>query len=363
MIVRLFLPVLTAGLLAAQTKSFGQGELKGSAQAVVITGAHLAHTAQFFGTDPASVLRQVDQALRKAGSSIDKAVKLNIVVADESVTAKVEQALAKRYPAASRAPAASLVAGSLPAAGATLAIDAIGLASRTEKRNSQVAVLPSGPRAYISGQSANGTLERATRETLDKLKANLEFLGLSLNDVVQVKSFVDPIESVPEVRRWIDGYFGPQPPPQVFVQWTSKGRIEIEVIATIPSTPAPAAPVDHLWPPDEKPSPVFCRMVRLASPTTIYTSGLFGTEGPADKQIRDIFRSLDTILRETSGDLRHLAKATYYVADDEASRKLNEIRPEFYDPKHPPAASKAGVKATGRARRTVTLDMIAVPVR
>ena len=363
MIVRVFLSVISLGLLSAQIKSIGQGELKGSAQAVVVTGAHLAHTAQFVGTDTASVLRQVDQALQKAGSSLDKAVKLNIVVADESVTAKVEQALAKRYPTASKAPAASLVAGALPGQGATLAIDAIGVTSRTTKRNSQVAVLPSGPRAYISGQSANGTLEKATRETLDKLKTNLEFLGLSLSDVIQVKSFVDPVASVPQVRRWIDEYFGPQPPPQVFVEWTSKGRIEIELIAAMPSKAVPSEGVEHLWPPDEKPSPVFCRMVRLSSPTTIYTSGLFGAEGSADKQIRDIFRSLDTILRETSGDLRHLAKATYYVADDEASRKLNEIRPAFYDPKHPPAASKAGVKATGRTRRTVTLDIIAVPVR
>lgn len=362
MIVRFFVPVLTVGLLTAQTQSIGNGELKGSAQAVVVTGAHLAHTAQFVGTDPRSALKQVDQALRKAGSSLDKAVKLNIVVIDESVAAKVEQALAQQFPNPAKAPAVSLVAGSLHGAGLTMAVDAIGVTRRTGKRNSQVAVLPAGPRAYISGQSATGALQGATRETLDKLKANLAFLSLSLADVVQVKSFVDPITSVPQVRHWIDEYFGPHPPPQVFVEWTSKGRIEIELIATMPSRAAFAAPIEHLWPPDEKPSPVFCRMVRTASPTTIYTSGLFGPEGPADKQIRNIFDSLDKILRTTSSDLRHLAKATYYVADDEASRKLNEIRPDLYDPKHPPAASKAGVKATGRARRTVTLDIIAVPL-
>ncbi|MCC6590874.1 MAG: RidA family protein [Bryobacterales bacterium] len=363
MIVRLFLPLLTAGLLAAQIKSIGQGPLKGSAQAVVVTSRHLAHTAQFVGNDPAAVLSQADQALRQAGSSLSRAVKLNIVVAGADVTAKVEQVLAERYPDASKAPAVSLVAGSLPGAGAAFAVDVVAITARTAKRNPQVAVLPAGPRAYISGQSANGTLEKATRETLDKLKANLAFLGLSLSDVIQVKSFVDPIASVPDVRRSIDEYFGPQPPPQVFVEWTSKGRIEIELIAAIPSKATPASLIEHLWPPEEKPSPVFCRMVRLASPTTIYTSGLFGSEGPADKQIRDIFASLDAILRQTSGDLRHLAKATYYVADDEASRKLNDIRPEFYDPKHPPAASKAGVKATGLPGRTVTLDIIAVPVR
>jgi enamine deaminase RidA (YjgF/YER057c/UK114 family) len=69
------------------------------------------------------------------------------------------------------------------------------------------------------------------------------------------------------------------------------------------------------------------------------------------------------VLAAGGSDLLHLAKATYYVADDVTSRKLNEVRPEYYDPKHPPAASKAGVRGTGKQNRTVTLDMIAVPLR
>jgi hypothetical protein len=33
----------------------------------------------------------------------------------------------------------------------------------------------------------------------------------------------------------------------------------------------------------------------------------------------------------------------------------------FYDPQRPPAASKAMVRGTGREKRTITWDMIAVP--
>ena len=361
MSVPLFLLLLLPGLLAAEITSIGQGPLRGSAQAVSVSNAHLAHTAQFSDASPDVALRQVDQALRAAGSSLGQAVKLNIAVADENVTRAVERALARRYPLGAKAPAVSLVAGALPDKASIVAIDAIGVTRRTPKRAPQVAVLPTGPRAYISGQSASGTLEQATIETLDKLKADLSFLGLSLADVVQVKSFVEPIAAAPAVRRAIDAYFGPEPPPQVFVEWTSKGRIEIELIAAMPAQAGAA--VEHLWPPTEKPSPVFCRAVRLHAPGSIYISGLFGAPGPAGEQIREIFRSLAAILKSTGSDLRHLAKATYYVADDEASRQLNLIRPEFYDPSHPPAASKAGVTGTGREKRTVTLDMIAVPVR
>jgi hypothetical protein len=52
----------------------------------------------------------------------------------------------------------------------------------------------------------------------------------------------------------------------------------------------------------------------------------------------------------------HLAAAS----TDEASRKLNELRPKYYDPKRPPAASKAMVTGVGADGKSVTLDMIAV---
>jgi hypothetical protein len=56
----------------------------------------------------------------------------------------------------------------------------------------------------------------------------------------------------------------------------------------------------------------------------------------------------------------HLAKATYYVTDGDASQKLNEIRPEFYPSSRPPSASKASVEHVGFPNRTVTMDLIGV---
>ena len=53
-------------------------------------------------------------------------------------------------------------------------------------------------------------------------------------------------------------------------------------------------------------------------------------------------------------------KATYYVADDDSSNKLNDLRPKYYDPARPPAASKAKVAGSGMENTSVTLDIIAV---
>ena len=60
--------------------------------------------------------------------------------------------------------------------------------------------------------------------------------------------------------------------------------------------------------------------------------------------------------------MRHLVKATYYVSDDDAARWIDRLRPRVYDPSRPPAASKIMVHGVGMPQRTMTVDMIAVPV-
>ena len=79
--------------------------------------------------------------------------------------------------------------------------------------------------------------------------------------------------------------------------------------------------------------------------------------------MKDFFARLDRVLKRTNSDVQHLAKATYLVSDEDASKQLNIQRLKLYDPKRPPAASKAGVRATGEKDCGLVVDMIAVSVR
>ena len=111
-----------------------------------------------------------------------------------------------------------------------------------------------------------------------------------------------------------------------------------------------------------KPSPLFCRVVRVNRGPLIYTSGLYGPAAATGaEQVRAILDTLGGVISDAGGDFRHLVKATYYVADEDASRALNDLRPRYYDPSRPPAASKATVAGVGSEGRSITLDMIAVP--
>ena len=114
-------------------------------------------------------------------------------------------------------------------------------------------------------------------------------------------------------------------------------------------------------------SPVYARVTRIDSGRRIYTSGIDGIGKDGTAQVKDAFDKLQALLKQGGGDLKHLAKATYLVTDaggaEGASAMLNKLRPSYYDPKRPPAASKAGVRSTGVTGSGLCMDFIGVCVK
>ncbi len=379
---------------AADLARIGPGSgLLGASEAVRVADATLAHTAQVLATDGSGALAgsgdpaaQIDQALRNlghalsaAGSSLDRVVRLNAVVDSPGVAAELGRAIAAEFRLDSR-PALTLVEGGLPVRGALVALDAVAVAGPghpdpgeptwlesaslpSVQGSSHCSILPAGPAVYVSGKAADGAPAEAAADVLRQLDTAMEFAGVDRTRVVQLKCFLRPITAAAQVQARIREHFGGKAPPTVFVEWTHGRTIEIEAIAAGATAGKDPPPVEYLTPPGDRASPVFSRIVRISHPESIFVSTLNGrTPGRGDLQIREMFSDLERILGDAGGDLMHLAKATYYVSDDLTSRALNEIRPEFYDPARPPAASKAPVRGTAVAGRSLAVDMIAVPV-
>jgi enamine deaminase RidA (YjgF/YER057c/UK114 family) len=349
--------------------------------AVIVDDVPLIHTAQLLPLDDAGRVvalgdagRQLDKlldnlrsALRAAGSDLAQTAKLNLYVAREDLGPVVLKLLGERWPDPAR-PAVSLVVTSLPSPAALVALDAIAarpapLAADAVMHSTQAAVLPAGSRLYVSGQAERGTLREATGKTLESLSATLQHCGRSDRDIVQLKCFLQPMQSVAEVQDEIARYFRDQAvPPVSYVEWRMPGPIEIELVAWGGPAQADAAqPLEFITPPGMTASPLYCRVVRIGRGGTIYFADLHGPQQAAgEEQLQVAFDSLRGLLAKSGSDLTHLVKATYYVTDDEIARAHNAIRPRYYDPARPPAASKAIVAGTGRGGRYV-MDMIAFP--
>ncbi len=312
---------------------------------VIVPDQPLLHTEMALGETAESALSGL--ATRVLAGA--KPVKINAYLRRAEDEPAVRQAIAERY---SPVPALTCVVTALPG-GSNFAFDAVAPTDRTG-----LGVLPAGGVAYVSGQAEKGAdLREATHQTMKSLAATLQFLGSDWSGVVQVKAFVQPMSDSVIVFEELRKFF---PGPKVLVEWIG-GSVPVE-IEMIVSCPDAKEAIEFLTPPGLKASPVYCRVVRLAAGPRIYLSGLSAT-GDAGAQVRGVFAQLQTALDATGSDLKHLAKATYYVAADDVSKALNELRPYYYDPQRPPAASKATVQRIGSGSSTFTMDMIAVPPR
>jgi len=362
----------------------------GMSQAVVVEGFPLVYTRQLLplgregklvGEGSAEqqigqVLANLKTVLDAAGSGLGKLVRLNVYADSPETADRVREQLSRQLDAAVR-PAITAVVSPLPHPKALVAVDAVAIAAEKgdavalerceavagDKDCADAAVMPRGGVVYLSGQPDKSPRVEATAKSLTKLLEIVDQLKLERSQIVQLKVFVDSPKDADEVLREVKRLFpGQITPPVVFAEWIASAPVEIEMIAHLPlAAGKPAQTVRFYTPPGVKPSPTFSRVALVQTDRQVYISGLSArAPGDGEAQVRDVFAQLKHILSETGSDLRHLVKATYYVSDDDASTMLNKLRPEFYDPKRPPAASKATVHGVGHADRTLTMDMIAV---
>jgi len=356
----------------------------GQPVSVRVENAHLVHTAQFLpktrASDAAgqtrSVLEQLDEVLAEYRTPRSQLVKLNVYVTSTQVRQVVAKELESWVPAGCR-PAVAHVETTLAEPGAKVALDAVFPAHRVRSTTgvqylprgggdrgsgfARSSVLPRGEVIYVSGQARPGSLRVATTATMKGLFSTLEFMKVRKQDIVQVKCFTDPMKKAETVLEAIAAEFpGGMVPPVSLVEWKSGSLpIEIEVVAWRPACRSKES-VSFVTPPGMSSSPVFSRVSIIHDPNRIYVAGLYSPEPQPDgPQVKSVFAQLKSSLATHHSDFRHLAKATYYVTTPGSSGELNRLRTSLYDPRRPPAASKAMVSGVGFEGRTILIDMIA----
>lgn len=361
----------------------------GMSRAVIVENSPLVYTRQLLpsGRDgkivagtadkqSQQVLANLDAVLKAAGSDLNKLVRVNVYALSHEAAAQLRAELAKRLGPAVR-PAITTVLTPLPNRKALVALDAVAVGAEKggavalarceslagDAQYADAAVLPPGGVAYLSGVPERGGITvPAVPKSLATLFATLGRLKLSAASVVQVKVFLTPASSADEVMAEVKKFFpGQLAPPVVFCEWIASAPVEIELIAQLPAGSKTTAGLQFYNPPDVRPSTGFSRVALVSAPRQVFISGLCArlTGNPA-AEARDVFAQLKQILAESGSDPVHLAKATYYISDDDASKALDAERSKLLDPDRPPAASKITVYGVGQAGRTMTMDMIAV---
>jgi enamine deaminase RidA (YjgF/YER057c/UK114 family) len=310
----------------------------------------------------AGLIVRLEEAVKSHGGRMEDLVRVNLYGTSPKALAAARTAVA--LTTLGHEPTLTEIETVLPAAGVEMAADFV-LALDAKASGPKPETLAPGTRAFISGQAekGDGSLAEATWKTMESLERTLQFLGMGKGDAVQVKCFFQPMSEAATVRAQIAKFFGPAAcPPIVLVEWIG-GPIEIEMVAgKAASMKAEGEPLEFLTPPGMTASPVYARVVRVGRGPLVFTKGFVAKEaalGTPEAELRDTFEQLGGVLSQAGSDWRSLVKATYYVSDAEVNKGHNAIRPQYFDPQRPPAASKAMVKSIGAAGRHYTMDFVA----
>ncbi len=359
---------------------------RGRAAAVVVEAGALVHSAMLYPVDARGrlqgrddayaqagyVLGRLDTALRAAGTGLDHVARLHVYVANSSVTAAIDRLLAERFTGTT--PAVTLVESGMAVAGVLVAMDAVAATAKTPPAGTparliveglapvggagaHVAVQPGGAFVIVSGRAAPGDFDSAVRATMAQLRADLQAVGLHFGHVVQVKAFLTDMTRTDRLQHLVASAFEGTAPPQVVTEWRDGSLpVEIELVATAPGASGSGERLSFVEPIASR----YSRVARVFAGQPIFVSGLTGTSDDPAVQVREVFGQLARVLGTAGSDMRHIAKATYYVSDKGADQEINVIRPSIYDAARPPAASKISVPGTGRAGRFTVIDVIAV---
>jgi enamine deaminase RidA (YjgF/YER057c/UK114 family) len=363
----------------------------GMSQAVIVEGRPLVHTRQLMPVDRdgkmvgigsvdkqvGQVLDNLQEVLKASGSSLGQLVRLDVYAIEPSTVDRVREQLAGRLKPDVR-PAITAVLTPMPHRDALVAVDAVAVAAEKgeavalerceavagDKDCADAAVLPRGGVAYLSGVPAEpGLTKSAVDRSMAGLWNTLDTFKLTPAHVVQLKVFLRPASEADEVRAELKKYFpGQMMPPVVFVEWLAEPPVEIELVAQLPLMGESAPKVEYYNQPEVRLSQLFSRVALVRTERQIYISSLFAPKptGRREEEALAVFDQLEAILAQAGSDLRHMAKGTYYVVDDGAASGMDRVRLWRYDLDCPPAASKCMVHGVGKAKRTMTIDMIAV---
>jgi rhodanese-related sulfurtransferase/enamine deaminase RidA (YjgF/YER057c/UK114 family) len=356
--------------------------------AVAPQGATLAYTTQLLpdtgdpsGADVSTAaayeigreLEHLDVRLNQVGASRKTLLRVNLYAASDEAATIARRTLEAKV----KCPIATVVTNlDLVQPNAKVALEAIAVADAGADFRAllpnEVRLLKADRAVYISGMAApKPDIAAATRGTMEQLDGVLRHLAIPKENVITVKSFLrSDGDGVEQARIEIAKYFGNTPPPMAWVHWTTKDAIEIEMVAELPEPTAAAAghenvtdTVTFLTPPGATTSPLYSK-VAVVHPggRMIYTSGVnaAGAGRDATAETRLALAAMKEAITKAGGDFEHLVKATYYPSSDATTQALTKVRPEFYNPKRPPAASRALVRSTGTPGSQLTFDLIAV---
>jgi enamine deaminase RidA (YjgF/YER057c/UK114 family) len=244
--------------------------------------------------------------------------------------------------------------GDLPMQGAQVVLEAIA--------ESRKAVNPYGL-AFISGQSASSDqpllkVAPLVQESIGKLNAALQSVGLSSKEVLRVTCFCSSIDDVNQIRRAVATQFPKAALDYVQQQRAyTRGHVECEAVARLL---APVGePLRFVNPESLSKSPNYSQIALVGARRVVLTGTQLAFRYQ-DSDVRLAFERLRKALEEVKASFSGVAMSSVYPLSAFMSEKVQDLRFEFYDKSSPPASTVVLFQGLPALDASFAVDVVAV---
>ena len=253
-------------------------------------------------------------------------------------------------------PAISVIQiGQLPMEGAQVQIEVI-IAGKKE-------VNPNGL-GFLSGMGGTGKdplakLNDLTAKAIADLRTAAAFGGSEASDVLRVTCLVSSLDHHAEIRGMVTAAF-----PSASVAMVQAERAMNQALSECEGVfrlrKKPSAALVYLSPKEMNPSPNYSKATLVGSDRIIFT----GTQMAfhyQDADIRLAFQRMAKVLDQNHGSIRRVAFSNFYPVSNGMVEKVRNLRFEFFDKEHPPAATMLVYEGLPGMDASMAIELIAVP--
>ena len=282
------------------------------------------------GTQVRDVLAQIDDRLKAHGTSLARAVSMQVQLRQMSDFAAMNAAYAPLFP--TDAPARTTIVAPPETAGALVEISAIAAAAGATREvirpagwvpstNPYSYAVRTGDLVFLSGlvsrdgrtgQVATGDLAAQATVIFDNATEILAAAGLTLTDIVNAKVFVTEVGLVgPMNEAYRARMPAPRPSRATAVAGLMNAQYQVEM------TFVAAARKTIVERPGAKPQPDATLAQAVAVGRRVFVSGMLAADFKAsiEDQTRSVVDRLGVMLTAAGHDWSHVVEATLYVTD------------------------------------------------
>ena len=295
-------------------------------------------------TQTTKVLQSIDEALKKAGSSLAMAASMQVYIKNASEFAAMNEVYRTFFKA--DPPARTTIVSDFVVSGALLEISAIGIPNGGERKVIHPASWMKSPNPYSYGIKSGSTLFLAglvsrngkdnsvvegpmgvqTKAVLDNAAEILKEAGMTFDHVVSSKVFITDATKFQEMNETYRTFFTKDPPARATVVAPLMGAanaVEITLIASSLPKQLFTTPAADGTP--GKPSPILSSAVKVGN--RLYLSGLLGNtaanKGDTEAQTREILARVGRTLQVAGFGWNDVADGVVYITDVKNFEAMN----------------------------------------